>query len=312
MSRRSPKKPAPPPPRRPPDPAAPPTLHELERFSTADLDRWATASARLDELQRELHFGLESQRHAHREALLTALSGAAAPPLILDRWVRLVEYQYSLEPLSPIGSVLRDGGRFNIGREVGDGAFRSFPALYVASDLEVGLREYYQIDKFHRRSGLTREEFALRREGSFTAVEVGGRLNVVFDIGRIDALKPFVDIVSRFKMPPRVVQLARKLKLPPPRLIRSPSELRRVLTTKNWRAWPAQFDLPATSQVFGGLLRDAGFEAVLYPSARGEGRCVALFPENFGASQSYVEVMSPVPIGARMTRIDSTWDGRAE
>jgi hypothetical protein len=312
LSRRSPKKPAPPPPRRPPDPAAPPTLHELERFSTADLDRWATASARLDELQRELHFGLESQRHAHREALLTALSGAAAPPLILDRWVRLVEYQYSLEPLSPIGSVLRDGGRFNIGREVGDGAFRSFPALYVASDLEVGLREYYQIDKFHRRSGLTREEFALRREGSFTAVEVGGRLNVVFDIGRIDALKPFVDIVSRFKMPPRVVQLARKLKLPPPRLIRSPSELRRVLTTKNWRAWPAQFDLPATSQVFGGLLRDAGFEAVLYPSARGEGRCVALFPENFGASQSYVEVMSPVPIGARMTRIDSTWDGRAE
>jgi hypothetical protein len=307
LSRRSPKKPAPPPPRRSPDPAAPPTLYELERFSTDDLDRWAAASEHLDELQRELHFGLESQRHAHREALLSALRGAAAAPLILDRWVRLVEYQYSLEPLSPVGSVLRDGGRFNIGREVGDGAFKSFPALYVASDLDVGLREYYQIDKAHRRSGLTREEFALRREGSFTAVEVGGRLNVVFDIGRIDALKPFVDIVSRFKIPPRVVQLAKKLKLPPPRLIRSPSELRRVLTTKNWRAWPAQFDLPATSQVFGALLRDAGFEAVLYPSARTDGRCVAVFPENLGDSQSYVAVTSAVPPGSSTTRLDSSW-----
>jgi hypothetical protein len=304
------KKATPPPPKRPPDPAAPPTLHELERFSNADLDRWAVASARLDELQRELHFGLESQRLAHRDALLTALRGAAAPALALERWVRLVEYQYSLEPLSPVGSILRDGGRFNIGREVGDGAFKSFPALYVASDLEVGLREYYQIDKTHRRSGLTREEFALRRQGSFTAVEVSGQLDLVFDIGRLDALKPFVEIVSRFKMPPRVVQLARALKLRPPRLIRSASGLRRVLTTKNWRAWPVQFDLPATSQVFGALLRDAGFEAVLYPSARGEGRCVAVFPENFRASQSYVEVMSPVPSGASLTTLDSTWAER--
>ena len=309
MSRRSRKKSAPPQPRRPPDPVAPPTLYELERFSADDLDRWAAASERLDELQRELHFGLESQRLAHRDALLTALRGAAAPALPLDRWVRLVDYQYSLEPLSPIGSVLRDGGRFNIGREVGDGAFKSFPALYVASDLEVGLREFYQIDKKHRKSGLTREEFALRREGSFTAVEVNGLFEVVFDIGRIDALKPFVDVVSRFKMPSRVMQLARMLKLPPPRLIRSPSELRRVLTTKNWRAWPVQFDLPATSQVFGALLRDAGFEAVRYPSAKGEGHCVAVFPENLGASRSYVEIASPVPPGAAMTRLDSNWLG---
>lgn len=239
--------------------------------------------------------------------MLTALRGAAAPALTLDRWVRLIEYQYSLQPLSPVGSVMRDGGRFNIGREVGDGAFKSFPALYVASDLEVGLREYYQIDQAHRRTGLTREEFALRREGSFTTVEVRGRLDVVFDIGRADALKSFVDIVSRFKMPPRVVQLARTLKLPPPRLIRSPAELRRVLTTRNWRAWPVQFDLPATSQVFGALLHDAGFEAVLYPSARGDGRCVAVFPDNLRASQSFVEVMSPGPPGASFTRLDSSW-----
>ena len=307
MSRRSRKKASPPPPRRLPDPASPPTLYELERFSTADLDRWGAASSRLDELQRELHFGLESQRLAHRDALLTALRNAPAPALTVERWVRLVDFQYSLQPLSPVGSVLRDGGRFNIGREVGDGAFKSFPALYLASDLEVGLREYYQIDKTHRRSGLTREEFALRREGNFAAFEVSGRLDVVFDAGCLNALKPFVDIVSRFKMPPRVVQLARALKLPPPRLIRSPSELRRVVTTRNWRAWPVQFDLPAPSQVFGDLLRDAGFEAVLYPSARGDGHCVAVFPDNFRSSRSFLEVAPPVPREASMTRLDATW-----
>mgnify|MGYP003423052814 FL=1 len=114
MSRRSRNKP--PPPGRPPHPAAPPTLYELERFSNDDLARWAGVSERLDELQRELHVGLESQRHAHRDALFTALRGAAAPALTLGRWVRLVGYQYSLQPLSPIGSVLRDGGSFNIGR----------------------------------------------------------------------------------------------------------------------------------------------------------------------------------------------------
>lgn len=297
----------PPPPRRPADPAKPLALYELERFSENNLNQWNTASRRLDELQRELHFGLESQRHAHREALLSALGGAAAPALKFEHWIRLVDYQFSLEPLSTVGSTIRDGGRFNIGREIGDGAFRSFPALYLASDLEVGYREYFQIDKMSEQPGLTGEDFALRRRGSFTTVEVRARLDLVFDVGNLEALKPFVDIVSRFKMPPRVLQLAKALKMPAPQLIRTPSQLHRSLIEKNWRALPAQFDLPGNSQVFGALLRDAGFEAVVYPSARGDGRCVAVFPENLPDSQSFVEVIPPVPKGATLTRLDSTW-----
>jgi hypothetical protein len=68
-----------------------------------------------------------------------------------------------------------------------------------------------------------------------------------------------------------------------------------------------QFDLPAPSQVFGDLLRDAGFEAVLYPSTRGDGHCVAVFPDNFKSSRSFLEVAPPVPREASMTRLDATW-----
>jgi hypothetical protein len=56
---------------------------------------------------------------------------------------RIVDYRYSLDPLSTAGSVRNDGGRFNIGAALSPGAFTAFPALYVAEDYPTAFLERF-------------------------------------------------------------------------------------------------------------------------------------------------------------------------
>lgn len=56
-----------------------------------------------------------------------------------------------------------------------------------------------------------------------------------------------------------------------------------------------QFGIPANSQVFAGFVIDAGFDGIVYPSTRGEGNCVAVFPQNFPDRDSSVELLDPAP-----------------
>jgi hypothetical protein len=298
-------RPVPPAPRKVFDPAAPPSLYELDSFSLADIARWRKSSDRFDQLHRELYFGLEIQRVARRDELLAALRSKAALPLELAGWHRLVEYQYCLEPLSAHGSVTRYGGRFNLGIEVGSGAFGSFPALYLAEDLETAFREFHQVAAAAGTGGLTREDFALKRPGGFLSTEVHGHLELVFDLGDVAALRSFADLIATFKMPPRVSAIARELRLANTGLIRSSAQLQRAVLAKNWRAWPVQFDVPANSQVLGRMLCDAGFEAVLYPSVKNGQRCVAVFPTNLKRSSSFIGLSGRYPHSVAVHRLDA-------
>jgi len=291
--------------RRPLDPAAPPKLYELERFSHADLARWNELSQRLDELYAEYYFGLERQRTARRAELLAALRQRPAPPLKLDNWVRIVPYEYCLEPLSPAGSVRRHGGRFNIGRELGEGAFRAFPALYLASNLETAYREYFQLSRDQSLGGLTPEELSLQPTDSYLVALVRGEIASAFDTRDRAALKPFVDIIRTFEMPLRVRQLARSLKLEIGDLVRTVNQLQRVLAASDWRSWPLQFDLPANSQVFGQLVRDAGFEALIYSSTQSNEPCVAVLPENLRDSPSHLEIVGSYPYAAHVVALNA-------
>jgi hypothetical protein len=72
--------------------------------------------------------------------------------------------------------------------------------------------------------------------------------------------------------------------------------------------YPSQYEIPANPQVFGRLLLDAGFDGVLYPSTKGPKSCIALFPDNFARSDSYLEVADEGPPSAGVLRLDSsTW-----
>ncbi len=284
-----------------------PALTELERFTEASLHQWLAAKANLDALQRALYFQLEPLRQRNVGRLLDALLSQTHPSLSFDGWSRIVDYRYGLEPLSGAGSLKGVGGRFNIGSELSPGTFTAFPALYIAEDYEAAFRERFagptgEADK------LSAQELALRSPGSFTQVRLRGRIENLIDVGSLDALKPFANVLREFPIPRDVRQFGRRLGLRPlPVLIRSPVTLQRQLLHPNWRMIPQQFDLPSNSQIFGRIAAAAGLHGILYPSARHAAkRCLALFPQNWTDSGSFVEVIDEAPEEARLTRIDGS------
>lgn len=198
------------------------------------------------------------------------------------------------------------GGRFNIGAELAPDSFSPFPALYVAESYAAASREKFGVSK--SASPLSASELALRRPPSFTQVRLHGSIDALLDIGDANALKPFADVIKAFALPKTVTTLARQLNLQrPPTLIRSAVTLQRQLLTPDWRMLPMQYDLPSNSQVFGRIAAAAGLHGLLYPSSRtDDARCLALFPQNWRGTKSFIEITDPTPPGARLTRIDGS------
>lgn len=76
---------------------------------------------------------------------------------------------------------------------------------------------------------------------------------------------------------------------------------------------PSQYDLPANSQIFGRLCVAAGVHGILYPSAKDDSkRCLALFPQNWRAADSFAEVVDTPPSQASETRLDGSSELRLE
>jgi RES domain-containing protein len=245
---------------------------------------------------------LEAARQLHKEQLVAALAGTKHVALKHVAWSRIQDYRYSMTPLSLVGSLMQ-GGRFNIGNDIDPSQFPAFPALYVAEDYETAYAEKFAMLP-QRAPEFAGHELALRHPGSFTHV----RLNIVvvnlFDLTKPRNLLPYVNIIKRFTLTRELKELARQLGIPPPWLIRTAKKLNGDLLTPNWRFWPAQFEVPANSQVFGRALNEAGFAGVLYPSVRGKGRCAAIFPQHFAGSASKIQLADDPPPGVHHSVLD--------
>lgn len=291
--------------------ASPPSLEILEQFSHASLAQWKAAGRNLAALNNALFFGLESQRAEIANALVDAVRLGVTGPFAFQDWARIVDWRYSTEPLSLAGSVRGDGGRFNIGSALNPAAYSPFPALYLAEDFETAYRERFGLKRSSTVGGLSAEEITLRRPTSFTHVKLQGAVDGVIDIGNPEALKAIVAVLARFKLPVNVLSTARALGLRPPTLIRTVAGLQRQLLHSNWRMQPSQYDLPANSQVFGRLCVAAGVHGILYSSAKdGSKRCLALFPQNWRATDSFIEIADTPPSQASETRLDGNSDIR--
>ncbi len=272
----------------------------LEQFTGRDLEKWRTLSEDLDELQQVLYFHLQPERQRRDEALLASLSGYDPTIVDLDGWCRLVDYQFTLSPLSAAGSLRRIGGRFNAGIDLDRNTLQPWPALYLAEDSETAYREYFQIPSGSDQGGLTPQEMALFPKVSYTFVRLQGRLLNLFDTRQPQIFNNLVKVLATIPLPQKARELARKLKLGSGDLamIRTVSALRRAIFQTNWRVLPMQFGLPSQSQIIGDLIRRAGFEGVIYSSSKGKGSCIALFPEQLHAD-SNVRVNTPtMPVGA--------------
>jgi hypothetical protein len=256
---------------------------------------------------------LESARQEHGQALIDAARSAAVSGGEFEGWSRIVDLRYVLAPLSCAGSVRGEGGRFNVGGRLNPGAITPFPAVYIGETYDTAFCEVFGQEPAATTGGLTPADLALRKPTSFSHVRLRGQLDLVLDVGDIEALKPIVEVLRTFKLPAQVASLGRKLGVRrPPSLVRSPGALRRQLLAKSWRVLPMQYDLPSNSQVFGRLVSGAGIHAIRYPSLRHPGGgCLALFPQNWQGSTSFVELMDAAPPEARLIRLDAT-TGAAE
>jgi hypothetical protein len=262
------------------------------------------SKARFRELV-EFHWAYYSElafkRHQIREQLESSLR-ENAKPFEFSKWQRVVKYKYSLAPLSAKGSLSEPGGRFNIG-DLDSTRYRVFPALYIAVDKGTALAEL--LGREGNMGSLTPEEVALTKSDSITVVSVSGKLESVLDIRDRNNLTSFVNLIKDFRLSGPLMRRARKLGFPV-QLIRTVKTLASVLEYRSWRNWPMVYDVPAASQIFGGLVMDAGIEGILYNSAITQKVCLAIYPQKFLNSSSFAELDDPAPTENVQRRIDSS------
>ena len=278
---------------------------ELDRFSEVSLERWGELSADLDELQDTLYFNLEPERRRRRPELLKALQETPAEPLQLENWVRIVDYQWTLYPLSAAGSLTSIGGRFNAGTEIDSQTLSPWPSLYLASDHATAYREKFQIEPSQMVEGLSPNELALTPGKSHTTVVLNGKLSRVFRLTPA-TLGPVARVLGKIKMPEKAERIKKKLKFMPNdlRMMTTGKQLHDVAAVHNWRVLPIQFGLPAPSQIMSELIRAADFEAIAYQSSKSGGICLAVFVDRL-APGSFIELSGDPPAGAT-ARLDET------
>src|SRR5262245_38985708 len=113
----------------------------LEYFSDSQLIGWRARAQDIQKYHYLWFFELERQRAENRKKLADALATVPGATINLAGWGRAIPLKYCMAPLSCIGSLRWVGGRFNYGVDIDASRYEPFPALYLAQDVETGLRE---------------------------------------------------------------------------------------------------------------------------------------------------------------------------
>lgn len=274
----------------------------VEKLSTGAIHKGLAIGSDWRQFQQAFHFDLRAQRSQVAGEIRQALIAASAS-FAFEDWQRVVQFRHSHAVLSPVGSAINHlGGRFNIGQFA---PLDCFPALYLAADRETALLERYGSPD--ENSPLSALDLALVNPESVAHLRVRGQLASVIDLRNPEGLQPFVEICRGIRPSEHVLSLAKKIRMSAA-AITAIDQLMTGLTARHWRGLPATCDVPSTSQVFGQLVCDSGIHGIVFPSSRsGDGRlCLAIYPQNFLGSESFVELADRAPQGARLARLDST------
>lgn len=286
----------------------PPTIPSgellLEYFTDEEALGWRAKSEDVQRYHYLWWFELEGQRAAHQPKLIDALRSITGITVDLSGWGRALQYKYSDSPLSCVGSLKWVGGRFNYGVDIDSSRYAPFPALYLAEDMETGLRELQGLTRDNTRNGLNSGELDLCARNGVAWVSVSGNVSNVFDLTHAGNLEGVAEIISTFKLSKAVRDVEKKLSIAPVRLISTAEELFNSFMLENWRELPTVVNTPANSQLFGHLLSIAGFEGALFSSTRTGNKNLALFPRQFKNSASLVRVLKP-PSTARCCELSA-------
>ena len=233
-----------------------------------------------------------NEREKIKKEIIFALNKSAVPYSFED-WFRLVSTKYSANPLDARGSMENaTGGRFNIGNIKKD-LFPAFPALYTANGKDTCVKEVY---------GGMEMFFSDKRGNSF--FRVNGCINTLLDITRKGSLNKFMKVIKKITLSRELKKRANQLELNRSSLQRM-AQLKKDLYDKNWKLAPNIYDIPSVSQIFGQLAKSSGIEGILYQSTRHSktGLCLAVFPENFKNSESYID-LKDCPKNIKYKRLD--------
>jgi RES domain len=255
----------------------------------------------------QYHVELALQRREKKVEIAEALSRSCLSPFPFSRWQRTIRWRYSDHPLCTIGS-LALGGRFNIGTNIDPALFPPFSAFYAAADKTTALQE--ALGQEAADAKLDAEELALADPASVLTFSISGRLDHVLDLRDPASLRDFVRVIKNFKLSPALRKLGSGLPVVPPSVIQTVKALKDSLLTPHWRHVQTLCEIPANGQIFGQIVAQAGIEGILYPSKLSGGDCLAIFPANFRAGASFIQLDDDPPehlVGPR--RIDATnWE----
>jgi len=244
--------------------------------------------------QWDFYSELAYQRSQIQDQLILSIQESCIPNFKIDSWQRVTKWKYSNHPLSTVGSLVSFGGRFNIGEDISSSdTLKTFQALYIAEDQ--GTAQLEALGQDSSGSALTIEEISLSNKNSFACTSMSGCLDRVIDLTDKQSLVKFARLISKFKIPQSILDSAKQLGIPAPTLIKSPGSLLKSFLTNNWRKEPAQFDIPANSQIFGQLAYLAGMDGIVYPSVKTGKHCLAIYPTNFDGRNSYLALDDEPP-----------------
>jgi hypothetical protein len=276
----------------------------LEYFTDEEALGWRAKSEDVQNYHYLWWFELEGQRATHQPRLIEALRSVTGITVDLSGWGRALQYKYSDTPLSCVGSLKWVGGRFNYGVDIDSSRYATFPALYLAEDMETGLREMHGLTRDSTRNGLNSGELDLCAENGVAWISVSGKVSNIFDLTHPRTLEGVAQIISTLKLSKAVRDTERKLSITPLRLIANAEDLFSSFMLENWREFPTIVNTPANSQLFGHLLSIAGFEGALFSSTRTGKKNLVLFPRQFKNSASLVRVLKP-PSTARCCELSA-------
>lgn len=247
-----------------------------------------------------------AQQRAQTMGRLSDILLAHARPYRFQGWHRVVDYQYADRPLSARGSVVSEtGGRFNIG-DISPTLWRPFPALYLADSRALAFFEKYGQEENDPGRKSSAHEAVLAQPGSIASVQVRGDLEACVRVDDHKCLKKLAALWGGFQVPKEAIQLARQHGFKIPGIASTPRLMKKAIMQSNWRDFPLFYDMPSNPQYFGQGAWKAGVEAVLYPSSKGRGECLAVYPENFGNTTAYIEIEGACPPGMELKRLDQT------
>lgn len=281
----------------------------LDWFTVEGIKRSRAAIEELENYHWLYYSELAHQRSKIAKEIKLALLKAAISPPPFKKWQRALKIRWSLQPLSPKGSLTIPGQRFNYGNIGGD--FRSFLGFYIAEDFSTALCELVgqKIRDASNKKDLSALELALTDTQSKGSFSVSGSLDTVIDLTQPKRLRPFLKLIEKFTLSENLKKIARRLKIPPPTTVKNLHQLMVVLREKNWRGWPMQVKVPAPCQIFGALVFEAGIQGIIYPSAFTDSKCLVVFPTNFQDMNSYVELDDDLQSTTIIRRLDrSTLD----